>query len=42
MSQTRFVKPIQAGYLSRVVGLGFFIFISIGILKARLILVRIG
>ena len=42
MPWARFRGLIQAGYLSCVMGLGFFVVLSVGILKARFILVRVG
>ena len=42
MSQARFGEPIQTVYLSCVMGLGFLVVISVGILKAGFVLIRIG
>ena len=42
MSQARFWDLLQSGHLSCIMGLSFLVVISVGILKARFILVRIG
>ena len=42
MSHTIFGEMIRSEYLGRVMGLGFFVVITVGILKAGFVFVRIG
>lgn len=42
MSHARLSELFRSGYLGRVMGLSFLVVISVGILKARFILVRVG